>query len=243
MLHCWQMLRHNEKWINRDKDPHSLKKRGSSDLEFEDYGDDDDETNKRPPGRKISKERMKRGGGEGDVFQSAVQDIIITKKELEASRKEDKQAKIEADTQWREYIKSVEERKMAIEKERLRVQEEEAIARKEEASARKEESIAKKMKQEMKIMFMNISGLDDQQKALILATRGNMARKAQKASSESDNGNDGSVEEEKEQIGDIRRQLLGDCQSCTSQYPENPIGSLPIEVIGRQLIRRLLELL
>ncbi|TVU18967.1 hypothetical protein EJB05_35090, partial [Eragrostis curvula] len=151
-----------------------IKKRGSSDLEFDDYGDDDEESgrsttpssdwpaNKRPPGRKISKERMKRGGGEGDVFQSAVQDIIVTKKELEASRKEDKHTKIEADNQWREYIKTVEERKMAIEQERLRVQEEEAIARKEEASARKEEAIAKKMKQEMKIMFMDISGLDDQ---------------------------------------------------------------------------------
>ncbi|TVU33968.1 hypothetical protein EJB05_15787, partial [Eragrostis curvula] len=236
MLHCWQMLKHNEK----DKDPHPLKKRGSSDMEFDDYGDDDDESgrsttpssdwpaNKRPPGRKISKERMKSGGGEGDVFQSAVQDIIVTKKELEASRKEDKHAKMEADNQCREYIKSVEERKMAIEQERLRVQEEEAIARKEEASARKEEAIAKKMKQEMKIMFMDISGLDDQQKAWVLATRGDMARKAQKASSESDNGNDGSGRRE-ETRRDIGRQLLGDCRSCTSQYPENPIGSLPIE--------------
>ncbi|TVU26166.1 hypothetical protein EJB05_28702, partial [Eragrostis curvula] len=208
MLHCWQMLKHNEKWINRDKDSHPLKKRASSELEFDDYVDDDDESgrsttpssdwpvNKRPPGRKVSKERMKRGGGgggggEGDVFQSAVQDIIVSKKELAASRKEDKHAKMEADNQWREYIKSVEERKMAIEQERLRVQEEEAIARKEEASARREEAIAKKMKQKMKIMFMDISGLDDQQKAWVLATRGDMARKAQRASSESDNGNDG----------------------------------------------------
>ncbi|TVU37814.1 hypothetical protein EJB05_11151 [Eragrostis curvula] len=77
MLHCWQMLKHNEKWINRDKDSHPLKKRGSSELEFDDYADDDDESgrsttpssdwpaNKRPPGKKVSKERMKRGGGGG----------------------------------------------------------------------------------------------------------------------------------------------------------------------------------
>ncbi|CAN6299154.1 unnamed protein product [Urochloa humidicola] len=86
MLHCWTLLEHNEKWNNRDKDCHPLKKKArKSSLEFENDDDPnvDEEkedsgnpnyapTNKeRPPGRKQAKDRLKKGG-DNFVFQSAV---------------------------------------------------------------------------------------------------------------------------------------------------------------------------
>ncbi|RLN35930.1 hypothetical protein C2845_PM03G07690 [Panicum miliaceum] len=104
MLHCWTLLEHNEKWNNRDNDFHPLKKKASkSSLEFENEGDgneDDEEDSdipssavankKRPPRRKQEKERLKKGG-DGVVIQSAVQEMIATKMEMEANRKSEKE--------------------------------------------------------------------------------------------------------------------------------------------------------
>ena len=75
---------------------------------------------KRPPGRKQEKEKLKRGG-DGAVFQGAVQEMILTKKKMEGERNNKKEAR------WME-VRSIEERKVsygerkvAIEKEKLRV--------------------------------------------------------------------------------------------------------------------------
>jgi hypothetical protein len=158
MLHCWTLLEHNEKWNNRDNYFHPLKKKASkSSLEFENegYGNEDDEeengilssavTNKkRSLWTKQEKERLKKGG-DGVVFQSAVQEMIVTKKEMEANRKSKKELR------WIE-IRAMEECKVAIEEEKLRVLGEEAPA--------------KKMEQEYKIMFMDTTGLDETQKGV-----------------------------------------------------------------------------
>ena len=84
--------------------------------------------NKRPPGRKQEKERVKKGGDHA-VFQTAVQEMITSRKELEAGKKQDKESR------WME-IKALEERKVKIE-------------------------------EECKIMFMDISGFDETQKAFV----------------------------------------------------------------------------
>ncbi|TVU49401.1 hypothetical protein EJB05_00709, partial [Eragrostis curvula] len=227
MLHCWTMLQHNEKWINRNIDPHPLKKRAASDMESEDYEDDDGNesgrsttpssdwpSSKRPMGRKQSKERLKRGGGEGgdvDVIQYAVQDMITSKKEIEASRQEQKQAKIDTDRERWEYMKSLEEHKVAIEQERLKVEKDKASAKMamqkeklrvqtEETNAKMaierdklrvqaEEASAKKLEQECKIMLMPLGDLDDQQRAWVLSMRADIARKAT-ATTQSENDNE-----------------------------------------------------
>ena len=88
--------------------------------------------NKRPPGRKQEKERVKKGGDHA-VFQTAVQEMITSRKELEAGKKQDKESR------WME-IKALEERKVKIE-------------------------------EECKIMFMDISGFDETQKAFVETMR------------------------------------------------------------------------
>ncbi|KAK3153716.1 hypothetical protein QOZ80_2BG0180200 [Eleusine coracana subsp. coracana] len=98
MLHCWALLQQNEKWVNRNNDPHPLKKRASSDMDSEGCGDDDRSGRsttpslERPPGRKQEKKRLKRRGGDALVIHSAVHDMITYKKEMEASRKVDNSA-------------------------------------------------------------------------------------------------------------------------------------------------------
>ncbi|GJN20535.1 hypothetical protein PR202_gb07926 [Eleusine coracana subsp. coracana] len=146
MLHCWVLLQHNEKWINRNNDPHPLKRRASSMEESEDDEDGSGLTTpisketKRPPGRKQEKEQLKKGGdGHGNVFETVVQSLITTKKEVEAAKKLDKDAK------WEEY-KQMEGRKVAIEEQKV---------------------ITKKLKEESKIMFMDITGLDPTQRAYV----------------------------------------------------------------------------
>ena len=84
------------------------------------------------------------------MFQSAVQEMIATKKEMEANRKSEKESR------WIE-IRAMEERKVAIEEEKLRVL--------------RVEAQAKKMKEEYKIMFMDTTGLDEKQRAYVESMR------------------------------------------------------------------------
>ncbi|TVU49402.1 hypothetical protein EJB05_00710, partial [Eragrostis curvula] len=209
MLHCWTMLQHNEKWINRNIDPHPLKKRAASDMESEDYEDDDGNES----GRSTTPIRGQWGGegGDVDVIQSAFQDMITSKKEIEASRQEQKQAKIDTDRERWEYMKSLEEHKVAIEQERLKVEKDKASAKvamqkeklrvqTEETNAnmaierdklrvQAEEASAKKLEQECKIMLMPLGDLDDQQRAWVLSMRADIARKAT-ATTQSENDNE-----------------------------------------------------
>ncbi|RLN24799.1 hypothetical protein C2845_PM07G07830 [Panicum miliaceum] len=97
MLHCWTLLEHNEKWNNRDNDCHPLKKRAgnSSFTEFQNEGDDNEDeeesgsprlgppNKKRPLGRKQEKERIEE------------MEMIATRKEIEAERKQDKKHKVD----------------------------------------------------------------------------------------------------------------------------------------------------
>ncbi|CAN6272594.1 unnamed protein product [Urochloa humidicola] len=149
MLHCWTLLEHNENWNNRDKDCHPLKKNDDDpnvDKEEDTGNPNSAPTNKeRPPGWKQAKDRLKKGG-DNFVFQSAVQEMIATKKEMEAERKKDKE------TKWMQ-VRATEDRKLAIEEENLRL--------------RGEEVQAKKMEQECKIMFMDVSVLDETQRRFV----------------------------------------------------------------------------
>ena len=56
--------------------------------------------NKRPPGRKQEKERVKKGGDHA-VFQTAVQEMITSRKELEAGKKQDKESRWMRSRPWR----------------------------------------------------------------------------------------------------------------------------------------------
>ncbi|TVU00367.1 hypothetical protein EJB05_54188, partial [Eragrostis curvula] len=133
--------------------------------------------------------------------------MITSKKEIEASRQEQKQAKIDTDLARWKYFKSLEEHKVAIKQDRLKVESDKASVKmaieKEklrEASAKMaierekwrvqaEEASAKKMEQECKIMLMPLGDLDDQQRAWVLSMRANIARKAT-ATTQSENGNE-----------------------------------------------------
>jgi len=131
--------------VKRNNDCHPLKKKSSTCSLGSVQGNEEDEeetasptlrsampANKRPPGRKQEKERVKKGGDHA-VFQTAVQEMITSRKELEAGKKQDKESR------WME-IKALEERKVKIE-------------------------------EECKIMFMDISGFDETQKAFVETMR------------------------------------------------------------------------
>lgn len=159
MLHCWQLLKDNEKWRTRNNEPvpKKLKSCNSSYTALEEEEDDDldDEeggsptTNLRPPGRKQEKNRLKKQP-EGAMYVEVIEKMMETKKELEAEKKIDKEEK------WLE-LKAIEERKVAMEEERLRIKK------------GAEERLQKE--QDQKIMFMDTSSLDPQQMAYIETLR------------------------------------------------------------------------
>nr|CAB3480601.1 unnamed protein product [Digitaria exilis] len=94
--------------------------------------------------------------------------MIATKKEMEAERKQDKEIK------W-SFVKAIEERKVAIEEEKMKLHGEEVQA--------------KKMEQECKIMFMDVSVLDETQKAYVEHMRMQiLASKMSGSASENGNG-------------------------------------------------------
>jgi hypothetical protein len=97
MAHCWSLLQNNEKWVKRNNNCHPLKKKSSTCSLGSVQGNEEDEetasltlrsampANKRPPGRKQEKERVKKGG-DHVVFQTAVQEMITSRKELGRSK-------------------------------------------------------------------------------------------------------------------------------------------------------------
>jgi hypothetical protein len=176
MMHCWVLLQHNEKWNKRYTDQEPTKHTGLPDLNSTTWQDDDDGASngttsdwlplsKRPPGRKKEKERKKRAG-DVDELQDAVEKIVKAKKDIEASKKLDK------DERW-EYMKSLQERQIDVQERQLKVPEEEATAKKMEIDVQEkklkvqeEEEAAKKMEQESKIMLQDLNGLDETQRAI-----------------------------------------------------------------------------
>ncbi|KAK3144804.1 hypothetical protein QOZ80_4AG0318130 [Eleusine coracana subsp. coracana] len=166
MLHCWTLLEHNEKWVRRNEDLHPLKKRPSSeeDIMHGAHGgftpNLDVPKSKRPPGRKQEKERLKRGW-DTFAYREVVQEMMTSKMEIEAEKKNDKEAK------WME-LKSIEEAKWM---ELKSIKEHKVAIREEKLKSMREKANAKKLKEENKIMFMDTTELDDTQRAYVLAMR------------------------------------------------------------------------
>jgi hypothetical protein len=90
------LLQNNEKWVKRNNDCHPLKKSNTCSLGSVQRNEEDKETasptlrsvllaNKRPQGRKQEKERVKKGGDHA-VFQTAVQEMITSRKEFRLRR-------------------------------------------------------------------------------------------------------------------------------------------------------------
>jgi hypothetical protein len=165
MMHCWVLLQHNEKWNKRYADQQPTKHSGLPDLNSTTWQDDDDDdgasngttsdwppSSERLPGIKKEKERKKRAG-DVDELQDALEKIVKAKKDIEASKKLDK------DERW-EYMKSLQERQIVVQERQLKVHEEEATAKKMEIAVQEkklkvqeEEATAKKMEQESKIIL------------------------------------------------------------------------------------------
>ncbi|CAL4940200.1 unnamed protein product [Urochloa decumbens] len=156
LFHCWTLPQHNEKWANKDNEcpPKRTRTNSSSSAGDEDNGGDEERErsptpgsrgSKRPAGRKQEKERLKKQAY-GNGCKEAIQDMIETKRQLA----------MEKEARW-EDIKAVEERKVAVEAERVRLKGEKALA--------------KKRKEEQKIMFMDVTSLDDTQRAYVEGMR------------------------------------------------------------------------
>ncbi|OEL28109.1 hypothetical protein BAE44_0010873 [Dichanthelium oligosanthes] len=115
LQHCWALLQHNEKWRTRNNDvpPKSKKSSNSCSLvdgDCVDLDDSDDEdsdgrrcptpssaapSRKRPPGRKAEKEKLKKGGD--NTYKESVDNMMLSRKELVAERKEFKMDRAQRD--------------------------------------------------------------------------------------------------------------------------------------------------
>ncbi|CAN6169634.1 unnamed protein product [Urochloa humidicola] len=180
MFHCWTLLQYHQKWIKDFECPPKRPRPNSlSSLDVaahEKDGERDEEAkglqggSKRPAGRKQEKERVRKEAYASGC-KEAIQEMIETKKQLAMDK----------DARWMD-IKAIEQRKEANEAERLRLKAEKAMdikaieQRKEANEAKRlrlkaEKAMAKKMEEDQKIMFMDISALDDTQRAFVEAMR------------------------------------------------------------------------
>ncbi|CAL5033905.1 unnamed protein product [Urochloa decumbens] len=185
MLHCWALLQHNQEWLTRkDEAPPKRQKSRSSSLEFDvvreadDSGVQDEEgrgrsptpssgvpTRTRPPGRKAEKEKLKKV--EGGAYKEVFQEMITRREEMEA-HKETRWIEVKAMEEWKA---AVEERKAAVEERKAEAEERKVAIEEEKLRVMSEKVLNKKLEQEQKIMFMDMSCLDDVQKAYVSATR------------------------------------------------------------------------
>ncbi|CAL5039465.1 unnamed protein product [Urochloa decumbens] len=165
LQHCWALLEHDEKWRTRNHDvPVKSKKSSNSCLPIEDDhvdldSSDDEESGgrsptpssappKRLPGRKAETEKLKKGGE--SAYKESLDNMMKTRKELAADRKEFKT------TRWLE-IKEMEERRAAAEERRAAVEERRVAA----------EEAAKRLEQEQRIMIMDSTNLEPKAKAYL----------------------------------------------------------------------------
>ncbi|CAN6270254.1 unnamed protein product [Urochloa humidicola] len=164
LQHCWVLLQHDEKWRTRNFDvPTKSKKSSNSPIDDECVNlDNSDGSNsdgkrsptpssappKRPPGRKVEKEKLKKGGE--SPYKESLDNMMQTRKELAADRKEFKT------TRWQE-IKEMKERRAAAKERRALVEERRVAA----------EEATKRLEQEQRIMFMDPTNLDAKGRAYL----------------------------------------------------------------------------
>jgi hypothetical protein len=141
-IHCWLVLRHTEKFASVDKRPSKSKELHVSVPSQQ--GDVNQSPGKkaRPPGRKQSKEKHKKGEG-GDDYKDMMGNLMVMKAEEVELKRE----------RWAKDL-LIEQRKLDIEDRRLQ------------------------WEQEQKIMFCDMSNMDEHQKAYILAKRAQFAQAA-----------------------------------------------------------------
>ncbi|CAN6226968.1 unnamed protein product [Urochloa humidicola] len=166
LFHCWTLLKHHEKWRTKDYEnpPKRMRMDNSSPGHEEDEADEERDisptpgatTSMRPPGRKREKEMLKKQAY-GNGCKEAIQDMIETKKQLA----------MEKEARWTDF-KAIEELKATNEAERLRLN---AANEAERLRLKGEKALAKKNKEDQKIMFMDLSSLDDTQRAYVEAMR------------------------------------------------------------------------
>ena len=84
MLHCWALLQHHQKWLKRKDEAPPKRQKSTNSIEFASVEDIDEDgvqnedgrgrspthcstgpTDKRPPGRKAAKEKLKKGSDSG----------------------------------------------------------------------------------------------------------------------------------------------------------------------------------
>ncbi|CAL5067719.1 unnamed protein product [Urochloa decumbens] len=166
LQHCWVLLEHDEKWRTRNFEVPTKSKKSSNscspidddcvNVDDSDGSDSDGKRSptphsappRRPPGRKTEKEKLKNGGE--SAYKESLDNMMHTRKELAADRKEFKT------TRWLE-IKEMEERRAAAEERRAAVEERRVAA----------EEAAKRLEQEQRIMFMDPTNLDAKGRAYL----------------------------------------------------------------------------
>ena len=165
--HCWLTLRHTQKFestLEGNKRPAK-----SRELNLPVGSEQDDESTAqgqesssvpsakkaRPPGRKQSKEKLKKNEGD-DEYKDMMQNLMVMKTEEHKMKKE----------RWEKDM-MLEQRRIEMEEQRLQ------------------------WEQEQKIMFCDVTTMDDDQRAYVLAKRAKIAKAMSASVGETASGESG----------------------------------------------------
>jgi hypothetical protein len=159
-IHCWLVLRHTEKFASVDKRPSKSKELHVSVPSQQ--GDVDQSPGKkaRPPGRKQSKEKQRKGEG-GDDYKDMMGNLMVMKAEEVELKRERWEKDLLIEQRKLDIKDRCEQRKLDIEDRRVQCEQQRL-----------------QWEQEQKIMFCDMSNMDEHQKAYILAKRAQFAKAA-----------------------------------------------------------------
>ncbi|XP_062185633.1 glutathione S-transferase T2-like [Phragmites australis] len=191
MLHCWNLLKHNEKWISRAVEMNAKKQKTTAksspstsspstnsnsceghhdalDLENETV------TMRRPTGRKAEKEKLRRGGD--NLYKEALDNLWAKKEEAEAVKEKKKEERYERAYALEQERLAIEGRAYELDKEKVAIE-----AKKLEVKSQAIE--LKRIKEEERIMFIDLSGMSEAQKQYYMSLQNEILTRRARTSS------------------------------------------------------------
>ncbi|CAO2149142.1 unnamed protein product [Urochloa humidicola] len=174
-IHCWLKVRHSEKFAtarinvgssmpaarSRDINLNVPARSQAADNEVQEVSQGQEQSKTaRPPGRKKSKERLKRSEGE-DEYMGLMKNFFEMKAQEHAMKKEIWANEMRADEQAKKTKELEESRKQQLEERKLEIEHQRLM-----------------WDQEREVMFCDVSKMDEHQRAYVMAKRVELAKAA-----------------------------------------------------------------
>ncbi|CAN6243423.1 unnamed protein product [Urochloa humidicola] len=169
-LHCWHLLKNQQKWIDRAA---QLKAQNSSHKKQKVAGnstpiactpstdvvneDATTESEARPSGRKKEKEKLRRGAD--GVYLQAMDNMWVKKKEADAEKEEKKDERYKQALALEQQTIALEQERVTLEQEQVAVEQVRAANEAKSIEVKKEKADLKRMLEEERIMTVDISGM------------------------------------------------------------------------------------